>query len=510
MKLSNFTSYFLLALLILNFACQSGEKIVEEKSEYFEGTVESLNKYKCPEWFNDAKFGIYIHWGVYSVAEKGEWYPRYMYQQGSGQYKDHVETWGHPSEFGYKDFIPMWKAEKFDPDATVALFKKAGAKYFTPCAVHHDNFDLWDSKHHRWNSVKMGPKKDLIGMWREATLKHGLRFGVTTHLARAYSWMNIANQSDKEGPLAGVPYDGDDPKYDDFYFKKHDDMSSAGPEFPPQVWREQWAKRMKDLIDNYHPDHFYFDGAIPFRGDMGKTGMEVIAHLYNNSIDVHNGTQEAVMCTKPRPFTGYYVPDMTTLDYERGKAPEIRRESWQTDDTIGPWGYNKDAKYKTTNTVIDKLVDIVSKNGNLLLNIPIKADGSLDEKTLTMLEEIGTWLDVNGEGIYGTRPWIEFGEGKINTVPEMSRISLYTKNDIRYTTKGNILYAFVMDWPGEGKKVRFKLITPYNASIKPVISVTMLGVGEIEWEKNGSGLYVTMPKEKPYENAYGFKITPHE
>ena len=400
----------------------------------------------------------------------------------------------------------MWKAENFDPDQLVALFKKAGARYFTPCAVHHDNFDLWDSKHHRWNAVKMGPKMDLIGMWREAALKHGLRFGVTTHVARSYSWMNVANQSDTVGPLAGLPYDGDDPEYDDFYFAKHDDLSSAGPEYPPEAWKELWSKRMKDLIDNYHPDHFYFDGAIPFRGDMGKTGMDVIAHLYNHSMEMHDGRQEAVMCIKERPFTGYYVHEMTTLDYERGKAPDIREKAWQTDDTIGPWGYNKNAKYKSTNAIIDKLVDIVSKNGNLLLNIPIKADGTLDMESIAMLEEIGAWMDINGEGIYGTRPWYNFGEGKINSVPEMSRISLYTEKDIRYTTKDNTLYAFVMAWPGDGKTLRFKLITPYTAMIGPVKSVTMLGVGAIEWELNGMGLFVTMPNEKPYEHAYGFKI----
>ncbi len=501
-------SYIALVLLMVHFGCSREQKDATHKPEYFKGTVASLEKYQAPEWFNDAKFGIYVHWGVYSVPEMGEWYPRWMYQEGSGSYKHHLKNWGHPSEFGYKDFIPLWKAEKFDPDKAVALFKKAGARYFTPCAVHHDNFDLWDSRHHRWNAVEMGPQKDLIGMWREATLKQELRFGVTTHVARAYSWLNVANGADKEGPYAGVPYDGIDPEYDDFYFREHDDFSSAGPEFPSEEWKDLWVKRMKDLIDNYHPDHFYFDGAIPFRGDYGKAGMEVIAHLYNHSMDQHNGKQEAVMCTKPRPFTGYYVPGLTTLDYERGKAPEIREEPWQTDDTIGPWGYKKGAKYKTTNAVIDKLVDIVSKNGNLLLNVPIKADGTFDEETVKTLEEIGKWLEINGEGIYETRPWIEFGEGKINSVAEMSRLSQYTAKDFRYTTKGDTLYAFVMDWPGAGKEIRFKLITPYNAAIKPIESVTMLGVGAVEWEQDGMGLHVTMPQEKPYEHAYGFKIIP--
>ena len=164
----------------------------------YEPTVESLQGYECPNWFRDAKFGIYLHWGAYSVAEQGEWYARNLYIEDRPEYAHHLETYGHPSDFGYKDFIPLWKAENFDPDELLKLFKNAGAKYFTPCAVHHDNFDLWDSEHHEWNTVNMGPKKDLIGMWREATLKAGLRFGVTTHLSRTYSWLNVANQSDKK------------------------------------------------------------------------------------------------------------------------------------------------------------------------------------------------------------------------------------------------------------------------------------------------------------------------
>ena len=493
-------------ILSLFFApCAIAKK--KTKVKKFEGTIESLEQYTCPEWFQDAKFGIYLHWGVYSVPERGEWYSRWMYQEESGHYKHHVENYGHPSKFGYKDFIPMWKAEKFDPDKLVALFKRAGAKYFTPCAVHHDNFDLWDSKHHRWNSVNMGPKKDLMGMFREAAIKHGLRFGVTTHVARAYSFMNVANMSDKKGPLAGVPYDGDNPEYDDFYFKKHDDTSSRGPENPTDEWKENWSKRMKDLINNYHPDHFYFDGAIPFSGeDFGKTGMDVIAELYNHSMEVNNGSQEAVMCFKERPYNGIYVDGLATLDYERGKSPEIRKDPWQTDDTIGPWGYRSGAKYKSTNVVIDKLIDIVSKNGNLLLNVPIKADGTLDEETHRILNEIGEWFDINGEGIYGTRPWYRFGDGKVNEIPEMGRTSMFTAKDFRYTTKGKTLYAYVLDWPGAGEEVWMKYVNPNNVSAGTVKKVTMLGVGNVEWKQNRLGLYMTMPNEKPYDFAYGFKI----
>jgi alpha-L-fucosidase len=197
--------YTFFSLVLLS---SSSTLMAAEQQPKFVNTVESLQQYECPDWFRDAKFGIYLHWGAYSVAEQGEWYARNLYIEGRPEYEHHLKTYGHPSEFGYADFIPMWKAENFDPDALLALFKRSGAKYFTPCAVHHDNFDLWNSKHHKWNAVNMGPKKDLIQMWKDATLKAGLRFGVTTHLSRSYSWLNTANQSDTEGPKKGVPYDG--------------------------------------------------------------------------------------------------------------------------------------------------------------------------------------------------------------------------------------------------------------------------------------------------------------
>ena len=256
--------------------------VIDSDAKY-ENNIDSLQQYECPEWFRDAKFGIYLHWGAYSVAERGEWYARKLYIEDGEDYKYHVKTYGHPSEFGYADFIPLWKAEKFDPDALLALFKRSGAKYFTPCAVHHDNFDLWNSTHHEWNAVNMGPKKDLIQLWKDATLKAGLRFGVTTHLSRSYSWLNTANQSDTKGRKKGVPYDGAQGKAVGLY--PPNDGQSTHPRAPfdaPEEWRNHWAKRVKQLIDDYQPDHLYFDCAVPFRGsDEGRTGMDVIAHFYN-------------------------------------------------------------------------------------------------------------------------------------------------------------------------------------------------------------------------------------
>jgi alpha-L-fucosidase len=475
---------------------------IAEEAPRFVNTVESLQQYECADWFRDAKFGIYLHWGAYSVAEQGEWYARKLYEEDRPEYEHHVKTYGHPSEFGYADFIPMWKAEKFDPDALLALFKQAGAKYFTPCAVHHDNFDLWDSKYQPWNAVNMGPKKDLIRMWKDATHKAGLRFGVTTHLSRSYSWLNTANQADTKGPKKGVPYDGAQGKAKGLY--PTNDGQSTHPRAPfetPQEWRDLWAKRVKQLVDDYEPDHLYFDCAVPFRGeDAGKTGMDVIAHFYNQR-------PEGVMAIKERPWQGLYADGIATLDYERGKAASILAEPWQTDDSIGSWGYNPSTPYMQPGLVVDKIIDIVSKNGNMLLNIPIKADGTLDKEATNLLKEVGKWFDVNGEAIYGTRPWYMYGEGKEEIGAHDLESSL-TSRDIRYTTKGDTLYALVMDWPKAKKKpVVLTNITAMNTRITEVVSVELLGhKGELEWGNHGDGLQVWFPKDKPCEHAFALKI----
>jgi alpha-L-fucosidase len=491
----------LLFIAALPVAVLAGEQVSKPK---FEPTVESLRQYECADWFRDAKFGIYIHWGAYSVAEQGEWYARNLYIEGHKDYKHHLKTYGHPSEYGYVDFIPQWKAENFDPDTLLALFKRSGAKYFTPCAVHHDNFDLWDSKHHEWNAVNMGPKKDLIGMFREATLKAGLRFGVTTHLSRSYSWLNVANQSDTKGDMAGVPYDGAQGKGKGLY-PPNDGQSThrRAPFDAPKEWRDFWALRIKQLIDDYQPDHLYFDCAVPFRGsDAGKTGMDVISHFYNQR-------PEGVMCIKERPWQGLYADGIATLDYERGKASHILPEAWQTDDSIGSWGYNVNTPYTTADAAVDKLIDIVSKNGNMLLNIPIRADGTLDETATTLLEEMGEWFDVNGEGIYGSRPWYMYGEGKTE-MPHKTIESPMTYKDIRYTTKDGYLYAFILDWPvrrGQIQPVVMEFITVMNEQVNGIESVELLGhEGSVKWEAHGDGLTVWFPEEKPCNFAYCLKI----
>jgi len=478
----------------------------EPLSGKFQPTWESLQQYECPEWFRDAKLGIFICWGPYTVPAVGDWYARHMYIEGHPKYKYHVEHYGHPSKFGYKDIIPLWKGEKFDADKLVRLFKQAGAKYIVPMAMHHDNYDQWNSMHQRWNSVNMGPKKDIMGLWRKATLKHGLRFGMTTHLARSYSWLNTSKGSDKKGPYAGVPYDGANPNYEGLYHGKHDDRNKRYPKNPSEKWKKLWYLRIKDLVDNYDPDLLYFDGGVPF----GEVGRRMVAYFYNENMRRHSGRLEAVMNIKhwPDGSHGGYRQGMAVLDLERGMLTDIRDEPWQNDTSIGPWFYTRGAKYKSPDAIIDAFVDIVSKNGNLLLNIPPKADGTIDAEAENILREMGKWMDVNGEAIYGTRPWKTYGEGP--TVIEKGNFKEQTTpstaQDIRFTTKGDYLYAICLDWPGDGAMVAIKSLSTARHRQK-ISQVTLLGHdGKLQWQRDTEELRIQLPSERPGDYAFAFKI----
>ncbi len=274
----------------------------------FEATRESLKQYHVPEWFRDAKFGIWAHWGPQSAAEDGDWYARNMYIQGSEQYKYHVATHGHPSKFGFKDVIPTWKANKFDPDHLIGLYKKAGAKYFVSMGVHHDNFDLWNSKHTRWNAVNMGPQKDVVGMFRQAALREGLKFGVSEHLWISYKWFAVSHGSDKTGPLAGAPYDGVDPANADLYHESACAQFATGKlqwgsEGIPDSWRKHWFARIKDLVDNYQPDLLYTDGALPFE----EYGLSLVAHHYNLSAQARRQSRSSLHQQAPRRLRSRHV-----------------------------------------------------------------------------------------------------------------------------------------------------------------------------------------------------------
>ena len=299
----------------------------------FKPNWESLQQYKCPEWFRDAKLGF---WGILdpqSQAEADGWYARTMYIEGERPYLFHREHFGHPSQFGFKDLAVRWKADRFEPDRLVELYKRAGAKYFVVLGTFHDNWDNWNSKYHRWNSVNVGPHKDIVGLWAAAVRKQGLRFGVSEHLERSYSWFNTNKGSDKQGKYAGVPYDGNDPEFADLYFPPHEDTNVAYPKNPPEWWPREWFWRIRDLVDSYQPDLLYTDGAVPF----DATGRSLIAHFYNANTTWHGGKLEAVYNIKDMNHRvghdhGEYVDGIAVQDVERGGLPDIKSTPWLTDE----------------------------------------------------------------------------------------------------------------------------------------------------------------------------------
>ena len=488
----------------------------------FKPSRASLMEYEIPAWYCDAKFGIWAHWGPQSAPEFGDWYARNMYIQGHRQYNYHVKTYGHPSKFGFKDLIPTWKAENFDPDYLVGLYKKAGAKFFVSMGVHHDNFDLWNSKHQpRWNAAATGPKKNIAQMFRQAALKQGLRFGVSQHLHASYEWMATCFGSDKTGPLAGVPYDANDPQYADLYHEKHKLAANPGDVSQvPESYKRHYLWRLQDLVDQLQPDLLYHDGVIRFE----RYGLSLVAHLYNQSAKWHGGKVEAVYNSKGMEDCQI---GSCVLDFERGIAEGIWPNSFQTDTCIGSWHYDREVKYKTPKQCIDLLVNIVSRNGTLLLNFPLKSDGTLDPKEMEILSEITSWMAVNSEGIYGTRPWKVCGEGPslegtardtsvykpLPRIPDSSPGATrttgsrdtgnkpFTEQDVRFTAKGKTLFAFVMGWPEKGI-----LIRALGAAGK-VRNVELLGFkGKVRWAQEAAGLRVQMPPDKPCDHAIALKI----
>jgi alpha-L-fucosidase len=472
----------------------------------FEPTLDSFQQYQAPDWFRDAKFGIWSVWGPESVPEQGDWYARKMYMQGDPDYNYQVQTYGHPSVFGYKDIIALWNPVEWNPDQLMALYKQIGAKYFVVLANHHDNYDMWNSKYQpRWNSVAVGPHKDIVGLWRAAALKAGLRFGVTEHNARSYSWFQTSHRADTSGPLTGVPYDGNDPAFDDLYHPKFSSETVVYPVDPPAAWTHEWFLRDQDLLDSYHPDLFAFDGGIPF-GDVGR---KLVAHYYNANMQWHQGTLQAVMCVKDMPGEGEFRPGTCVQDIERGSAKGILPLPWQTETCIGDWYYKKNITYKTPSLVVHMLCDIVSKNGNLLLNAPLSPDGELDDSAVQTLTSVGKWLEVNGEAIYGTRPWRIYGEGPAMTCGGgfSEGNDNYGAQDFRFTTKGPVLYAIGMAWPQNGACV----VTSLGSKATPGFSVSNVELvgssGLLDWHQTDAGLEVTLPAFEPGDYAYVLKIT---
>ncbi|MBI4874868.1 MAG: alpha-L-fucosidase [Acidobacteria bacterium] len=482
----------------------------------FQGTRESLRTYRAPEWFRDAKFGIWAHWGPQSAPEFGDWYARNMYIEGHRQYKYHVKKYGHPSKFGFKDVIPTWKAEKFDAEALMALYRKAGAKYFVSMGVHHDNFDLWNSRHNPWNAVKMGPKKDILGLFRKAAQRQGLKFGVSEHLGVSYNWFQTSHGADKEGAYKGVPYDGADPKYASLYHETHEAPKSAWVESNvPLKWKRHWYARIKDVLDQYQPDLLYTDGPIFFE----EWGLGLTAHLYNMSAKKNGGRVETVYTNKSKADC---PQGLCVLDLERGVVDQIWDAPWQTDTCVGHWHYDQEAVYKSPKIVLDMLVDIVSRNGNLLLNFPLPSNGMLDAGELKILDEITKWMAVNCEAIYATRPWKTFGSGPLagnTSAPrqgssdhhvaqafnERNRKELGPR-DVRYVRKGAVLYAFSMGW-GAPEVVFPELALGGQYQVGKIRNVSLLGFkGKLQWTQEAGGLKVGLPAEKPSEHAVVFRV----
>lgn len=511
----------------------------------FAPSWDSLRGYAVPEWFRDAKFGIWAHWGPQCEPGMGDWYARHLYLEhgpvwGPNVTAFHRETYGHPSQFGFKDVIHRWKAERWNPDKLVALYQRAGAQYFFALANHHDNLDLWDSKYQPWNSVRVGPQKDLIAGWAKAARAHSLKFGVSVHAAHAWSWYEPAQGADTAGPLAGVPYDGKltaadgrgtwweglDPQ--DLYEQRH----APAPGFldpktiherwdwdngitpPDQAYCDRFYNRTMDLINRFQPDLLYFDDTALPLWPVSDAGLKIAAHYYNQSAARNGGKTDVVL------FGKILTADQKRAlvwDVERGAPNDIEALPWQTCTCIGSWHYDKklaaENRYKSAATVVRMLADIVSKNGNLLLNIPLRGDGTPDDASLAVVEGIAAWMEVNREAIFGTRPWKIFGEGPASEGVALSAQGFnegkgkpFTASDVRYTASkdGKTLYVIALGVPSEPL-----CLVALGAQNGPRISqLTALGVATpVRWTQNAEHLVIEpLGAKPPHDAALVFKL----
>lgn len=456
--------------------------------ERYQANWDALKKYQTPEWFRDAKFGIFIHWGVYSVpAFSSEWYPRNMYLQGSDEYKHHVETYGPQNKFGYKDFIPMFKAEKFNASAWVELFKKAGAKYVVPVAEHHDGFAMYKTALSKWNAVEMGPHRDIVGELAAEIKKQGLIFGLSSHRIEHWWFLNGGRKFQS---------DVSDPKYADFYGPAREQN-----ETPSAEYMNDWLLRCTELVNSYQPQLFWFDWWIE-QPAMDPYRKSFASFYYNKGLEWNKG-----VVINYKNSTAY--PEGTAvLDLERGKLAGIRQLPWQTDDAIGnkSWGFAKGNTFKSTQYVITNLIDIVSKNGNLLLNIGPRPDGTITDEETEVLLGTGKWLAQNGEAIYGTRPWKVYGEGPTESASGSfgDQKVPFNAKDIRFTTKGDTLYVIALGVPKEN--IVIKTISSKAANGK-VASVELIGSNEkVSWHQEDSGLIIRPAKNYDGENAVAYRI----
>jgi alpha-L-fucosidase len=503
----------------------------------FQPTFASLSQYQTPDWFRDAKFGMWAHWGPQCVPEQGDWYARRMYQEGDRDYVAHAARYGHPSRSGFKDIIRQWRAEEWRPDDLVALYKQTGAQYFMALANHHDNMDLWNSTHQPWNSTRVGPKKDLIGGWAKATRRAGMRFGVSVHAAHAWSWYEVSQGADKEGPLAGVPYDGKltraqgkgawwdglDPQ--DLYEQRHtpgqelvwDWNASRGSSIPDKAYCDRFYARTMDLIEQHNPDLVYFDDTVLPLHPISDVGLRIAANFYNRSVKRNGGRLEAVLTGK---VLNEEQRKSMVWDIERGAANDIVPLPWQTDTCIGDWHYSRPLfarhGYKTASSVAQMLVDIVSKNGNLMLNIPLPGSGTPDDDELSFVADFGRWMHTNGSAIYGSRPWAVYGEGPSTQAQaplreqgfNEGRNRPYTAEDIRFVQKGGKLYAFALAWPESGKLTIKSIAAGAPHAPGQVERVELVGAPDaLEYTRSVDGLAITLPQRRRGDYVYTFEIS---
>ncbi|PXA87131.1 alpha-L-fucosidase [Nostoc sp. 3335mG] len=481
--------------------------------------------WRVPDWFRDAKFGIWAHWGAQAVPEFGDWYGRLMYVQGDPFYQHHLQHYGHPSRTGFMEIENLWKAQNWEPEMLIGLYKKAGARYFTALACHHDNLDTFDSSHHAWNTLRVGPKRDIVGTWEKVARDAGLRFGVSNHAAHSWHWWQTAYGYDAEGSMRGQRYDayhlrkeqgvgrwweGLDPQelYNGPYYAPPDGLRSikamnAWHDARDGVWSEtappgprgqtyvaKWLARQKELVAKYKPDLVYFDDyGLP----LGQAGIEAAADYYERAIEWH-GSPDVVLTGKQlSPYQLYGIVE----DVERGFADAIRPHPWQTDTCIGSWFYDRPLAerhgYKGAKQVVQRLCDVVSKNGNLLLSVPLRADGTHDSDEEAILADLARWFAINGDGIYGTRPWRTFGEGP-NVPPKgmqsEAEMKPYTAEDIRITASGGGLNLFLLDWPnGEAR-----IACLGRRAVAGVIErVTLNGGGPVTFAQDEDALRLTLP-----------------
>lgn len=527
-----FFYYFLLLFVLIQTAqAQTGDK----KGPSWE---ELKAQYEFPQWYTQARFGIWCHWGAQTQPEEGGgWYARHMYMQdvggetfGKNAYPYHLKKYGHPSEVGYKEVINSWKAEHLNTDSLMNYFKEIGAKYFMILAVHHDRFDNFNSTYHAWNSVNIGPKRDIVGEFEKSARKYDIPFAVSSHDDRFLTWWLPAFGADTSGPMKGVPYDGNLTKEDGKgkWWEGLDpaDLYGLPPAKRTPEWiksmKENWLLREKELVTKYDVDMIWFDGyGFPY----GEYGKEVCRTLFENSLK-KNGKITAVAAGK--------ISDDPAIvkDIECGTANSILPNPWQGIITSGGgWFYKKDREIvHNARTVIEMMADIISKNGNLLLNVELFPDGTIPPEEKIMLDDVGAWLKINGEAVYASKPWKIYGDNLNSSLKRAENLanvdvealkkqaeseqfnqrtvkSLPFGNDeVRFTTKGDLLYVFVLN-PAEGeiKLPSLGKNSPYFGS--RIQQIRMLGSNaKIKYKQNNDALVLKVPANRPSKYAAVFMV----